>query len=128
MATYLKKVVSTAETGQEDARARVAEMLGRLRDGGDAVALEYALSLDGMDGPVVITCDEMEEASRHMPQDLQDDIAHDNIRRFAEAQHATIKDTEPEVRPGFIAGQRTIPMSAAGAYVPGGVTATSRPR
>ncbi|MEL7214933.1 MAG: histidinol dehydrogenase [Pseudomonadota bacterium] len=122
MATYLKKAVSTAETGQEDVRARVAEMLGRLRDGGDAVALEYARALDGLDGPALITRDEMEEASRHVPQELQDDIAfaHDNIRRFAEAQLATIKDTELEVRPGFVAGQRTIPMSAAGAYVPGG--------
>ena len=57
-----------------------------------------------------------------MPQKLKDDIrfAFDNIRRFAEAQKATIKDTEVEIIPGLIAGQKAIPCNAAGCYAPGG--------
>jgi sulfopropanediol 3-dehydrogenase len=53
---------------------------------------------------------------------LRDDIrfAHDNVRRFAEAQRASILDTETEVLPGLIAGHRNIPLETAGCYVPGG--------
>jgi sulfopropanediol 3-dehydrogenase len=57
-----------------------------------------------------------------VPQALKDDIdwAHDNISRFAEAQRATAQDMQIELRPGLIAGQRQIPLGAAGCYVPGG--------
>ena len=37
-----------------------------------------------------------------------------------EAQRATVRDCEVEILPGLIAGQRQIPVSAAGCYVPGG--------
>ena len=46
--------------------------------------------------------------------------AHDNIRRFAEAQRATCHEMEVELRPGLFAGQRLLPLEAVGAYVPGG--------
>ena len=57
-----------------------------------------------------------------MPGRLKDDIrfAHDNVRRFAEAQKDTLQDMEIEVVPGLVAGQKAIPVSAAGCYVPGG--------
>ncbi len=42
------------------------------------------------------------------------------MRKFAEAQRATLQDCEVEVIPGLIAGQKQIPVSAAGCYVPGG--------
>ena len=53
-----------------------------------------------------------------MKKDIQ--FAHDNVRRFAEAQKATLKDIEVEVVPGLIAGQKSIPVRAAGCYIPGG--------
>jgi len=122
MATYLKRAEATAETGQEDVRARVAAMLDRLRAEGDAAALDYARDLDRWEGPALVTREEMAAAADRVPAELRDDIAfaHDNIRRFAEAQLATVSDTQTELRPGFIAGQRSIPVAAAGAYVPGG--------
>ncbi|NCQ25318.1 MAG: histidinol dehydrogenase, partial [Roseovarius sp.] len=46
--------------------------------------------------------------------------AHDNIARFARAQRATAQDMTIELRPGLVAGQRQIPLQAAGCYVPGG--------
>ena len=57
-----------------------------------------------------------------MPEALRRDIAfaHDNVRRFAEAQKATMRDVSLEVVPGLTAGQRVIPVDAAGCYVPGG--------
>ncbi len=40
--------------------------------------------------------------------------------RFAEAQKATVSNFEYEIVPGLIAGQKAIPVDAAGCYVPGG--------
>lgn len=43
-----------------------------------------------------------------------------NVRIFAEAQRASIKDFEIEIRPGVFLGQRNNPINTAGAYIPGG--------
>ena len=57
-----------------------------------------------------------------MEQKVKDDIcfAHDNITRFAEAQKNTLSDCQIEITPGFEVGQKNIPVSSAGCYVPGG--------
>ena len=57
-----------------------------------------------------------------MPKKLRRDIefSHANVKKFAEAQKATLKDIEVEIVPGLIAGQKSIPVSAVGCYVPGG--------
>ena len=44
----------------------------------------------------------------------------DGDARFAEAQKATITDMQMEIAPGLIAGQKAIPVNAAGCYAPGG--------
>ncbi|MGR3504002.1 histidinol dehydrogenase [Pseudaestuariivita sp.] len=120
--TYLKKAAMAADDTQTDVRATVAEMLGALRSGGDDAALGYAEKLDGWTGLARATRDQIDAAIARVPERLKDDIrfAHDNIRRFAEMQKGTIQDAQMEVRPGFVAGQRHIPVNAAGCYVPGG--------
>jgi sulfopropanediol 3-dehydrogenase len=96
--------------------------LSDIEDGGDAKALEYAQKFDKYDGNVILTQEEIAAACALVPQKLKDDIqfAHENVRRFAEAQKATVSDVEHEVVPGLIAGQKAIPVDAAGCYVPGG--------
>ncbi|ATL81621.1 histidinol dehydrogenase [Streptomyces malaysiensis subsp. malaysiensis] len=42
------------------------------------------------------------------------------VRGFAQAQRDSLTDFEVETLPGVFLGQRNIPISAAGAYVPGG--------
>src|SRR6056297_3616168 len=105
-----------------DVTYTVQIMLARLRSGGAQVALEYARSLDNWSGEITVSPERIAQAVDDVPADLRDDIrlAHDNISRFAAAQRATARDTEVELRPGLIAGQRQIPLSAAGCYVPGG--------
>jgi sulfopropanediol 3-dehydrogenase len=120
--TYLK----TAPADQPQAAAGIADtvqiMLARLRAGGAQVALEYARDLDGWHGSVTLSAEQIAAASARVSQTLKDDIAwaHENISRFAAAQRATAQDMEIELRPGLFAGQRQIPVRAAGAYVPGG--------
>ena len=119
---YLKKAELTSATGAEDVRDTVQAILDDIETRGDAGALEYAAKFDKYDGNIKLTAEEIAAASDLVPEKLKRDIqfAHDNVRRFAEAQMATMKDIETEVVPGLIAGQKSIPVRTAGCYIPGG--------
>ena len=119
---YLKKAALTSRSDAGETTATVAKILADIEAGEEAVALEYAAKFDRYDGNVQLTVEEIEAASALVPQKLKDDIlfARDNVRRFAEVQKGTVADVEYEVNPGFIAGQKAIPIAAAGCYVPAG--------
>lgn len=119
---YLKKAPKTSQTDAGDVRDTVQKILNDIESGGEVTAKEYAAKFDNYEGNIVLTRDEIDGAAALVPQKLKDDIrfAHDNVRRFAEAQKATIIDTELEIVPGLIAGQKSIPCQAAGCYAPGG--------
>ncbi|QFT79488.1 Sulfopropanediol 3-dehydrogenase [Roseovarius sp. THAF27] len=120
--TYLKTAPGQPPQTIADVTDTVQMMLARLKAGGAQTALEYARQLDGWTGDIAVSSDSIEAAIARVPQDLKEHIrwAHDNISRFAAAQRATAQDMEIELRPGLIAGQRQIPVQAAGCYVPGG--------
>lgn len=119
---YLKKATLTSKSDASDVHETVKTILSDIESGGDAKAMEYAAKFDRYEGNVILTPEEIEAAIALVPAQLKEDIkfAADNVRRFAEAQRATLIDTELEVVPGLIAGQKTIPVNAAGCYVPGG--------
>jgi len=120
--TYLKESNRTSTTDASDVTATVQKILGDIEAGGDSVALEYAAKFDKYDGNIILTQEEIDAACELVPEKVKDDIrfAHDNVRRFAEQQKKTIADIEYEIVPGLVAGQRAIPVSAAGCYIPGG--------
>lgn len=119
---YLKKAVRTAETDQKDVHNVVARMLAEIASGGEEAARRFARDLDKWTGDIIVLPEARAAAAAQVPEQLKRDIqfAHANVRRFAEAQRATVRDCEVEILPGLIAGQRQIPVSAAGCYVPGG--------
>ena len=119
---YLKKATLTSSSGASDVHDIVKGILDDIEAGGDAKAMEYAAKFDKYDGNVILTPAEIEAAIALVPEKLKRDIqfAHDNVKRFAQAQKATVADIEYEVVPGLIAGQKAIPVNAAGCYVPGG--------
>ncbi len=119
---YLKTATLTPSSGASDVHDIVQGILSDIEQGGDAKALEYAAKFDKYDGSVLLSDDEIQAAIALVPEKIKRDIdfSHDNVRRFAEAQKATLRDIEIEVVPGLIAGQKTIPVDAAGCYVPGG--------
>jgi sulfopropanediol 3-dehydrogenase len=119
---YLKKAPLTAKSDASDTNKIVQTILDEIEAGGDDKALEYAAKFDKYDGPVLLTEQDIAAASAQVPERLKRDIdfAHANVKRFAEAQRSTLQDVEVEIVPGLVAGQRTIPVSAAGCYVPGG--------
>ena len=119
---YLKKATLTSKSDATDVRGIVRGILDDIEQGGDEAALKYAAKFDNYEGNIELSKEDIEAASALVPQKLKDDIrfSQDNVRRFAEAQLATAKDIEYEIVPGLIAGQKAIPVEAAGCYVPGG--------
>ena len=119
---YLKKAPLHARTDAEEVQRTVRAILAEIEAGGDAAALDYARRFDGEGGEVVLTDAAIETAVAQVPEALRRDIdfAHANVRRFAEAQRATLTETQIEVIPGYTTGQRVIPVDTAGCYIPGG--------
>ncbi|MEL7026093.1 MAG: histidinol dehydrogenase [Pseudomonadota bacterium] len=119
---YLKKAELTARSGASDVNEIVQGILTDIETGGDAKALEYAAKFDKYEGNVILSQDEIDAAVANVPEKLKRDIefAHGNVKRFAEAQKASMRDIAVEVVPGMTAGQKMIPVDAAGCYVPGG--------
>jgi sulfopropanediol 3-dehydrogenase len=102
---YLKKASRTAETGQEDVHDHVAKMLAEIAAGGEEVVRRYASEFDNWAGDIIVSGAQRAAAADLVPEKLKADIqfAHRNIRRFAEAQRATMTDCEIEILPGLIA-------------------------
>lgn len=119
---YLKRAARTAEADQSDVSAAVQKILSEIKINGEAAARCYAKEFDKWDGEIVISQEQRKAAAAFLPDQLKADIhfAHDNVRRFAEAQLATATDFAVEILPGLTAGQKQIPVSSAGCYVPGG--------
>ena len=120
--TYLKKAEKTPQTGTDETRKIVADMLAKIEAGGEEAALAYGRDLDGYNGEAVVTQEMIERAGDTVSQQLKDDIkfSYDRVTKFAEAQKESIKEFETELSPGLWAGQKLIPIETAGCYVPGG--------
>jgi len=119
---YLKKAATTPETESGAARKVVEEMLAEIERRGEAAVREYAARLDQWTGPIVVGPEEIERRTRGIPERIKRDIefATAQVRRFAAAQRASLREFSIELNPGLVAGQRLIPASVAGCYVPAG--------
>jgi sulfopropanediol 3-dehydrogenase len=120
--TYLKRGETPAPAEAVNLSGSVAALLAELETGREATAQRLSAELDRWQGDIVVSEEVIADACARVPQRLKEDIAyaHENIARFAEAQRDSIRETEVELRPGLTAGQRLIPVNAAGCYVPGG--------
>ena len=122
MAEYLKSVPKRGATDQSDVTQAVRALLSEINQGGEAAARDLSRRFDKWEGEIIVSRATIAAAHECLSDQVKADIAfaHANIRRFAEAQRETIQDTEVEILPGLIAGQKQIPVNAAGCYVPGG--------
>ncbi|MCU0493371.1 MAG: histidinol dehydrogenase [Chloroflexaceae bacterium] len=123
MRTYLKQAPPISLAATAEVQATVAEIITHVRDGGESAVRDYSRRFDRWDPPTFrVSDEEIRAASTSLPETLKDDIAfaQAQVRRFAEVQREMFRDFEIETLPGVVLGQRCIPISNAGAYVPGG--------
>lgn len=120
--SFLKKASKTPESETDAAREVVTGMLAAIEAGGEQAVRDYALKLDRWSGPIVMDGGMIAERTRGVPQSVRDDIAFaaGQVRRFAEAQRASVQDFSLEIVPGLHLGQRLVPVNVAGCYVPTG--------
>jgi sulfopropanediol 3-dehydrogenase len=119
---YLKKATKHSRSDATETRDIVRGILDDIEAGGDEAALKYAEKFDNYEGEILLSPEAIAAATEQLPEKLRRDIefAHANVKKFAEAQLSTVADFETEIVPGLIAGQKAIPVNAAGCYVPGG--------
>ncbi len=119
---YLKKATLTSKSDASDVKQIVRGILDDIEAVGERAALDYAAKFDKYEGNILLSPEEIAAAADLVPEKLKCDIqfSHANVKNFAEAQKNTVQNFEIEVVPGLIAGQKAIPVDAAGCYVPGG--------
>ncbi|GGL61411.1 histidinol dehydrogenase [Wenxinia marina] len=121
--THLRRPTrdATADTGS--VAELVSGILADVRDRGDAAVAEYAQRFDRSElERFEVTAEERQAALDALdPQTRADtEFAIANVRRFAEAQLATMQPLDMEALPGVHMGHRVIPLERVGCYVPGG--------
>ena len=99
---------------------RVARIVNAVRKQGDRALLSYAARLDGLEGDVEVTRNEMRRAAASVASDVQRAIATAarNIRHVARRQVPHGWTTQPVA--GVSIEQRVTPLDRVGCYVPGG--------
>ena len=122
---HLKRSKPEAEKAEEDAKVRttVEATLADIQARGDAAIRDLSQKFDGYTPDSFrLTQSEIEAAmSKVSTRDIEDiKFAQTQIRRFAEAQRASMTDIEVETLPGVVLGHKNIPVQSVGCYVPGG--------
>ena len=121
--TFIKAPKRDSVSDNAPVGALVTEVIENVRKRGDAALREYSKRFDNADLEAFeVTEAERAEALAELdPQTRADnEFAIDNVRRFAQAQLATILPLEIEALPGLHLGHRVIPIERVGCYVPGG--------
>jgi histidinol dehydrogenase/sulfopropanediol 3-dehydrogenase len=101
----------------------VSAIIERVKAEGDEALKAFSQQFDKVvPAQFEVTAHEIETALSEMdPQTRRDsEFAIQQVRRFAEAQLATMQPLEVETLPGVHLGHRIIPVQTVGCYVPGG--------
>jgi len=117
----LDAILGRDATFSDEVDATVDDILGQVREDGDAAVRALTERFDGVrPDPVKIPRSTLAEAADALTGDLRDALAAaaDNIRAFHEKQVRESWFTDDG--DGVILGQRVVPMERVGLYVPGG--------
>lgn len=127
MTNYLKSKTETSKDSESirlaGVRDTVLQVIADVRERGDAAVREYSEKFDNW-SPENFRLDqeEIEKIVASVPEQVIDDIkaVQTRVRNFAQHQKDSLHDFEVETEPGVHLGQKNIPVSSSGAYVPGG--------
>ena len=99
----------------------VAAVLADVRQRGDEAVKGYELKFDHIDlDTLAVSDEEMAEAEALVSAELREAIslAHDNIKKFHEAQR--FRSKKVETQPGVVCWQKSVAIEKVGLYIPGG--------
>lgn len=120
---YLKRAQGQDEQADRSLGDTVSKIIEQVRQHGDAALREFSQKFDGVTPErFEVTPQEIATALAELePQTRRDsEFAISQVRRFAQAQLATMKSLDIETLPGVHLGHRIIPIQTVGCYVPGG--------
>lgn len=123
MVTYLKTAAHEPQTTDLKVRELVSQILLDVEREGERAVRRYSERFDGWAPErFVLAPEEVRSRIAGVPDELRGhiDLAAEQIRAFAGAQRATLQDVEVSTLPGIVLGHRHVPVSAVGAYSPGG--------
>jgi len=122
---YLKEGKPQLERDGDDAKTRqvVETTLADIEANGDAAVRALSEKFDNYSPQSFrLSQDDIDALIAQVsPRDMDDiKYAQEQVRRFAEAQRASMTDIEIETMPGVILGHKNIPVQSVGCYVPAG--------
>jgi sulfopropanediol 3-dehydrogenase len=114
---------ASAQAARDESVTRtVAAILEQISSRGEDAVREQAVRFDNWHGEFVLDAEQRRSLIARVPETVKSDLrfAHAQVRRFADAQRASLSEFEIETEPGVRLGQRVVPVDCAGCYVPGG--------
>ena len=123
---YLKTKASgenVSSTTKVDVPAVVRSVIDEIRRKGDVAVRAYSENFDKWTpASFLLSPTDIDKIIAEVPKQTLDDIKNvqQNVRTFALAQRESLREFEIEMRPGVWLGQKNIPISSVGAYIPGG--------
>ena len=123
MATYLKKAPPKPPQDASNVEQTVRRMLDDIAANRDAAVRKYSRELDKWEGESFrVTPDEIRAVSARLPESFKQDFEYcrKQVTAFAQRQKESLQAFETETESGITLGQRVIPVSRVGCYVPGG--------
>lgn len=124
--TLWNKIQATSNSGNKAIVTAVSEIIENVRTNGDSSLYRYTKQFDGVRlSTLRVTQADIERAYSDLNSENPALIAAlkkaaHSIRRFAELQAAELQNFQVMIAPGVSAGQKIVPVTAAGIYVPGG--------
>jgi sulfopropanediol 3-dehydrogenase len=123
--TYLKEALPSAQVAKDLAAVKetVTGVIADIRDRGDEAVREYSAKFDGWSpASFLLSPSQIDDIVATLPSQVIDDIefVQAQVRGFAQAQLESMGEIEVETLPGVFLGHKHLPISSAGAYIPGG--------
>jgi sulfopropanediol 3-dehydrogenase len=116
-------LTSTPRSGSPEVRKIVEDVIADIRNRGDIAVREYSEKFDHWTPESFrLSPQEVEEIVSRVPHQVIEDIkfVQSQVRTMAQKQLESLTEFEIETLPGVLLGQKNIPITALGAYIPGG--------
>lgn len=126
---YLKTKADSSSIGKQgtssfpsapsvDVPSIVRGVISDIRNNGDAAVRQYSEKFDSWSpASFKLSQKQIDEIISTVPEQTILDInqVQANVRKFAEAQKAALRDVEIEMEPGVVLGHKNIPIQSVGA-------------